>query len=480
MNRVRLSLPIASTWWLGVCLTLWATLGVAAGNTPAGVSVPRFERVQLDNGAVLLMMERHDVPLIAFDASLRGGAMLDPDGAEGCAHLLAGLLEKGAGKRDAFAFADAIAAVGGTIHTGTETESITVSGSFMSRDRGLMIELLADLLQRPRLDRSEFDALRAREIETLRAIKDSDLGSLTAVYGKAALFSGHGYGKPVDGSEAGLAAVTHEQLRQHYQDHVGADRLILTVVGDFATADMKSLLTQAFTGWRRSDKAVVNPTAAARVTGRSVVLIDAPTSVQSYFWAGNVGVSRAYPQRAALDVANTLLGGRFTSLLNTELRIRTGLTYGASSGFERLTQPGAWQLTSFTQTATTIAAIDLALDVVDRLHGTAIDAAMIESGKAYVLGQFPLALETSAQWANALGDLAFYGLDRSYIEQRAAQLNAVTLVQAQQVIRDAFPTPDNLVLVVIGNAAQIREGLRKYGPITEMKLADPAFAAQVR
>jgi len=300
------------------------------------------------------------------------------------------------------------------------------------------------------------------------------------LYGAAALFAGHGYGKPTGGSEAGLSAVTYEQLRQYYQDQIGADRLILTVVGDFATAEMKSLLTRAFSSWRKAGKAFVNPTTAARVVGRRVVLIDAPTSVQSYFWAGNVGVSRSYPQRAALDVANTLLGGRFTSLLNSELRIRTGLTYGASTSFERLTQPGAWHLTSFTQTATTIEAIDLALDVVDRWHGGVIDAAMIESGKAYVLGQFPLALETSAQWASALGDLEFYGLDRSYIEQRAAQLNAVTLAQAQQVIRDEFPTRDNLTLVVIGNAAQIREGLRKYGPITEMKLTAPTFAVPSR
>lgn len=478
MNSSRLTrLPFiairAAVISVGVCLV--TTLGLAA-SAPAGVTVPAFDRVVLDNGAVLLLMERHDIPLIAFTAQLRGGAMTDPLGAEGSASVLANLLEKGAGKRNAFEFADAIAAVGGSIGSGADTESISVAGSFLSKDRALMIELLADMLQRPRLDRTEFETLRTRQIDFLRAAKDSSLGSLTPIYGDAAVFGNHPYGKPSIGSEAGLAAVSHEQITRYYQEQMGADRLILSVVGDFRTSELKSLLTRAFSGWRKADTALIQPTPAPRVTGRRVLLVDAPTSVQSYFWAGNIGVSRSNPDRATLDVVNTLLGGRFTSLLNSELRIRTGLSYGASSRFDRLTQLGTWQLTSFTKTATTIEAIDLALDVVDRLHGNAIDTAMLDSSKAYVLGQFPLALETSSQWAGALGDLEFYRLDKRYIEERAAQIAAVTMAQAQRAIQDEFPTRDNLTLVVIGNAAQIRDGLKKYGPLTEMKLSDPVFS----
>ena len=454
------------------CFVAIPSLGFAA----ATVQIPKYERIALTNGAVLLLMERHDVPLIAFSADLRGGAMTDPVTASGSASLLANLLEKGAGSRDAFAFADAIAAVGGAIATSADTESINVSGSFLNKDRALMIELLADMLQRPQLQRDEFESLRARQIDFLRAAKDSDLGSLTSVYGAAALFGNHVYGKSTIGSEAGLAAITHEQLTRYYREQIGADRLILTIVGDFKTADLKPLVSKAFAGWRKADQAFLKPAPPTKVTGRRVLLVDAPTSVQSYFWAGNVGVSRSFPQRAPLDVVNTLFGGRFTSLLNSELRIRTGLSYGASSRFDRMLEPGAWELTSFTKTASTIEAIDLALDVVKRLHGDIIDATMLDSSKAYVEGQFPLALETSAQWANALGDLEFYGLDRSYIDQRLSALAAVTLEDARQVVQAQFPTADNLTLVVIGNAAAIRDGLRKFGPVTEMKLSDPTFA----
>jgi len=456
------------------CVLPGSSIAATAGT---GVTIPAYERVQLANGAVLLLMERHDVPLIAFNAIVRGGAMTDPDNQSGMANLLAGLLEKGAGKRDALAFANTLASVGGAISASANMESIEVDGSFLSRDQVLMTELLADVLQRPRLESAQFDAVRARQIEFIRSAKDSELGSVLPLYARAALFAGHPYGKSAIGSEAGLAAITHDALTHQYREQFGADRLIIAVAGDFKTASLKQALSRAFADWHKADAPLPLSTAATQVKGRRVVLIDAPESVQSYFWAGNVGVAKKAPERAALDVVNTLFGGRFTSMLNSELRIRTGLSYGARSRFERLTQPGAWQMSSFTRTDATIQAIDLALTVLDRLHSEPIDAAMLASGKAYVQGQFPLALETADQWASTLADLEFYGLDRHYIDDYGPALAAVTDADARKVIADDFPASSDLTLVVIGPAAAIRDGLRKYGPMTEMKLSDDTFIA---
>jgi zinc protease len=449
---------------------------LAAGNN--GVKVPPFERVQLPNGAVVLLMERHDVPLIAFSAVLRGGAVSDPADASGLASLLAGLLQKGAGSRDAVQFAETVASVGGQIDTAASTESISISGSFLARDQQLMVELLADMLQRPKLELAQFDTLRARQIEFIRAAKDSDLAALAPIYGEANLFGAHPYGHPVDGSEASLAAIKHATLQRYYQEQVGADRLIVAVAGDFKAAQLKQRISRAFSGWRKAGAALQPIAKAQPVASRRVLLIDAPESVQSYFWAGNVAVAKRDPRRAALDVTNTLFGGRFTSMLNTELRIRTGLSYGASSHFDRLVQPGPWALSSFTQTDTTIQALDLALATLDKLHESGLDPTMLESGKSYVQGQYPLALETSAQWASQLATLEFYGLDRRYIDDYSAALAAVSLPDAKQAIGQVFPPSAQLAIVVIGNASAIREGLRKYGPLTEMKLADPAFSPE--
>lgn len=454
---------------LAVMLTAMCQLALA------DMRVPPFERVELANGTVLLLMERHEVPLISFKAVLRGGALTDPVRQPGMSSLLAAMLEKGAGSRDAFAFADALADVGATMGAYADAENITIRGSFLARDRTLMIELLNDMLQRPHLPAGEFEALRARHIEFIRAAKDSDLASLVEVYGRAAFFKNHPYGRPVMGSEAGLAAIAHGDLQRHYQAYLGADRLILAVTGDFKMSQMKQALSRAFAGWRKAGAPLPRAPAPLPPDGRRVLLVDAPDSVQSYFWLAGPGVARDFAERAPLDVVNTVFGGRFTSMLNSELRVRSGLSYGAGSGFERFIQPGDWNMSSFTRTQTTAEAIDLALAVLDTLHEKALDPEQLASGRSYVQGQFPLALETPRQWANVLADLEFYELRRDYIDGYGAAVAAVTEPDAERVIRMRFPNSHALTLVVIGNATAIRDSLRKYGPLTEMKLSDPTF-----
>lgn len=460
-----------------VAVAIVGTLTASSAFAANGVKTPNFEKVKLANGATLLLMERHDVPLISFNAVIRGGALTDPDNGLGTAGLLAGLLEKGAGERDAKTFAETVASVGGSIETGASTESVSVSGSFLARDQKLMVELLADVLQRPRLEQAQFETLRDRNIEFIRAAKDSDRSSLTSIYGAVSLFGAHPYGRPVGGSEASLAAIKHADVRQYYADHVGADRLIISVAGDFKTAQLKSLLSRAFSTWRKAGQALPVLPQQTPVTARRVLLVDAPDAVQSYFWAGDVNVARKDPRRASLDIVNTLFGGRFTSMLNTELRIRSGLSYGASSRFDRMSEGGSWELGSFTRTEKTIEAIDLAFATLDQLHAGSIDQPQLDSAKSYVLGQYPLGLETASQWAYQLATLEFYGLDRSYIDEYSAKLAAVSLDDARRVIGDVIPPSERMVLVVIGKAAAIRDDLRKYGPITEVKLSDPEFQA---
>lgn len=466
MNPVRQFVLVIAT----VC-SLTATSVFAA----SAVKTPNFEKVKLSNGATLLLMERHDVPLIAFSAVIRGGALTDPQDRFGTANLVAGLLEKGAGDRDANAFAETVASVGGSIETGASTESISVSGSFLARDQKLMVELLADVLQRPRLDEAQFETLRDRYIEFIRAAKDSDRSSLTSIYGAASLFGTHPYGRPVGGSEASLASIKHSDVKRYYQDNVGADRVIIAVAGDFKTAQLKSLLSRAFSNWRKAEQPMPNVPKPASVTTRRVLLVDAPDAVQSYFWAGDVNVEKKDPRRASIDIVNTLFGGRFTSMLNTELRIRSGLSYSASSRFDRMADGGSWEFGSFTRTEKTIEAIDLAFATLDRLHAGALDNPQLESAKSYVLGQYPLGLETASQWASQMATLEFYGLDRSYIDDYGTALSAVQLDAARSVVSEVIPSSQQLVLVVIGKAEAIRDGLRKYGPLTEMKLSDPGF-----
>lgn len=450
----------------------------AAAARPPGVQVPPLERIVLPNGITLVMMQQREVPLIAFAAVLRGGAVADPAGKAGVASMYAGLLEKGAGTRDAYAFADAVEGAGGSFGAGADTEAVTLRGQFLSRDRALMLELLSDALRRPRLDAQQFASLRERQIEFIKAAKDSNPSGLIDAYGRALLFSGHPYGSSMYGSERSLAAIRLEDVQAYYHDQVGADRLTLVFTGDIDAAWLRQAVTAAFADWPRASRAAPVLSVLAPVVGRKVLLIDSPGSVQTYFWLANVGVSRRFAQRAVLDVVNTLYGGRFTSILNTELRIRSGLTYGAGSGFTRGSVPGSFAISSFTQTDNTTKAIDLALATLDTLHRDGVAPAMVGSARSYVLGQYPTRLETAAHWAGALADLELYGLGPEYINDYGAALLRVTTQDARGLIDRVFPTSQNLVMVLIGDAARIRGAVAKYGPVTEMPLSAGDFAPQ--
>jgi predicted Zn-dependent peptidase len=466
---------------LGAFAVALATLAPAIAAAPppkvtAGVQVPAHQRFVLPNGLTILLVPKKDVPTIAFAGFVRSGALADPAEKPGVGSLVAGLLDRGAGKRSAYEFADAVEGVGGRFDAAAGAEAINVGGQFLSRDRALMIELLADALMRPHFDAGEFASYRDREIEFIKSAKDSDPSQIIGIYGRAALFGKHPYGRPQGGSERSLAAITQGDVVAYHAANFGADRTTLVFAGDLDPKWMKQALTTAFGGWAKAKSTLPSLPPAKRVSGRHVLLVDSPGAVQTYFWLGNVGVNRRYSGRPALDLVNTLYGGRFTSLLNTELRIKSGLTYGASSRFTRATVAGEFAIRSFTQTDTTAQALDLTLKTLDDLKHGGLEPDMLESARAYVLGQYPLQLETAAHWAVALADLEFYGLGADYIEGYGPALAQVDLAETAAVTADAFPRPADLVIVLIGDAAKIRDVAQKYGPVTEMKLSDPDFA----
>jgi zinc protease len=441
------------------------------------VRVPAHERLSLASGVALVLVPRRDVPLVAFNAVLRGGGLSDPSSRPGVASMVAGLLEKGAGERSAYAFADVVEGVGGSFGAGAGPEAISVRGVFLARDQQLMLELLADALLRPMLAAEELEELAARHIELIKAAKDSDPSELIGTYGRALLFGDHPYGRPVFGSEASLAAIDRDDVLRYYDGQFGGERLVLVLAGDFDPDLLARLAADSFSRWPRTP---APPPALARpraLAGRRVLLVDFPGSAQTYFWIGNVGVDRRYPRRAALDLVNTLFGGRFTSLLNTELRIKSGLSYGARSGFARGSVPGEFSLRSFAQTENTGRALDLALRTLERLRHEGVTREMLDSARAYTLGQYPLGLETAADWAEMLAEIELYGLGKGYIDDYPAQIAAVGVAEAQAVIEEAFPRADSVAVVAIGDAARIRGAVEEYGPVSQIALTDPEFAA---
>ena len=455
-----------------LCVVLSLLAGLAWS---ADITLPDYERVALENGVVLLLSEKHDVPLIGLRAVVRGGSVTDPAGKAGLTELLATVMQKGAGDRNAAEFAAAAAGVGGRLSISSDVESVAVSAEFLSRDAELMIELVSDVLLQPTLTEAEFIKERERAIGLIKAAKDADPNDLMPYYANGFLFGDHPYGSPTIGSEASLADIEHADLVEHYANNFGGDRLIVSVVGDFDLAALKARLSRVFGGWAPAPGELVSVPAPETAPGPRVLLVDKPGATQTYFWFGDKGVAIDYPQRAELNLANTVFGGRFTSMLVTELRVNSGLTYSARSTIDRRSQPGSVMIKSFTETGTTIEAIDLAISVLGRLLDGGLDDAMMASARNYIMGQFPPSLETGSSVANMLAFLEQHGLDRSYIDEYGAALAAATEDSVARSIAEVYPDRDGLVFVIIGDADVIRDDIAKYGSVTEMSITEPRF-----
>lgn len=458
-----------------VCLAVLALVFAAAPVSANDAILPAALRTVLPNGAVVILNEKPEVPLVGFRVMLRSGAVTDPVGKAGLAALCAEMLEKGAADLDAAAFAEAVDSVGGRLHASGGLEAITIAGDFLARDSGLMVELLSDMLRKPALSEEEFRKLRERRINAIRAAKDSDPAELLPEYADAYLFGDHPYGRPSGGSEQSLAAITHADVQGFYERQMGGDRLIIVISGDIDAAAMQPVLARAFGDWRPAAGSLPEIPAPAPQPGGRLLLVDKPGATQTYFWLGNVGVARDFDRRAELELANTHFGGRFTSMLNSALRVESGLTYGAGSYLMQPSRPGSVAISSFTRTDATVEAIDMAIGVLGRLHNSNFAAETIDSARNYVLGQFPIQLETAADLAAQFAELEFYGLPAETIDGYGDALHAATPESIDAVIDDVYPLPEELVFVLIGDAEAIREDVARYGEVTEITLSLPVF-----
>lgn len=439
------------------------------------VELPPFKKVVFDNGLTVLLLERHQLPLINFHWLLKtGGSINDPAGREGVAYLTAQLLRKGTAARSADQFSEAVDFVGGACDAGASLDFATGEAEFLKKDSALALELLSDMLEHPTFPTNEITKLVQQEIDGITEAK-SVPRQVMGRYFNRFLFGQHPYARPVGGDEKTLAVISPEDIVSFYSSHYAPNAMILAVVGDFAAADMESALRKSLGAWASKKVDATPLPQPAKITGRHVLMIDKPDSTQTFFELGNVGLERTNADWVGVEVVNTLFGGRFTSMINNELRIQSGLTYGAASHFSSHPLPGSFTISSYTPNATTERAIDMALDVLKRLHEKGITDAQLKSAKAYIKGQFGPTMETSDQLAGLLTDLEFYGLGSDEINRYFERIDAVTLADAKRIIETYYPL-DGLSFVLIGQSAVVEPVAKKLATdIAKKSITDPGF-----
>jgi predicted Zn-dependent peptidase len=450
------------------------SLCAAAGLPAQSIHLPPHEKIVLKNGLTILLLEKHVVPIVNLTALVKTGAAADPMGQEGLASITAGLLRKGTEKRKAQQFAADLDFTGGSFEAEAGADYSTVSAEFINKDISRGLELFSDAMLHPTFPNGEVEKSLAQSLDGVRSAKD-EARSVMGAYYDAYLFSGKGYGRAVDGDEISLTRIHRDGVAKFYGSYYAPGNTILAVAGDFRSADMQKQLEEIFGAWPSKPVTPVKIPAMVPVKGQRLLLIDKPDATQTYFAIGNVGTAAGDPDRVAIRVVNTVFGGRFTSLLNEALRVESGLSYGAMSAFDPRKAPGPFGIYSFTKNESTAQAIDLALQVLQKLHSAGITAEELASAKSYIKGQFPPSLETSKQLAKLIAMHEFYGLDDSEVNDLEARIDAVTPAIAQQVIQKHFPT-DNLVFTLIGKSSEIGPAVRKYAEKQDTReISAPGF-----
>ena len=438
------------------------------------IHIPPHEKVVFKNGLTVLLLEKHGVPIVNFAALVKTGAAADPQGEEGLASITAQLLRKGTQRRTAQQFAADADFTGGSVEADAGADFSTVAGEFLNKDLTRGLDLFSDTLLHPVFPQAEVDKLLAQSLDGVHAAKD-EARSVLGTYYDAYLFNGNGYGRTSDGDEISLTKIHRDAIVKFYETYYAPGNIILAVAGDFQTADMKKKLEDIFGQWPSKPVTPVKIPVLPPVKGKKLLLIDKPDATQTYFAIGNVATAAGDPDRVAIRLVNTVFGGRFTSLLNEALRVESGLTYGAVSAFDPRKAPGPFGIYSYTKNESTVQAIDMALQVLQKLHKQGITADELASAKSYIKGQFPPSLETSRQLAQLIVVNEFYGLDDREINDLEARIDAVTPALAQQVIQKHFPT-ENLVFTLIGKRSEIAAGVQKYAEKQDARvISEPGF-----
>ena len=449
-------------------------LGIAWTCSAQALKLPPHEKIVLKNGLTLLLMEKHGVPIVNVAAIVKGGAVADPTGQEGLASVTAGLLRKGTVKRSAQQFAADLDFIGGEFSADASADYTAISSEFLEKDVDRGLELFSDAVLHPTFAQAEVEKLLVQEIDGIKAAKD-EAQSVALNYYYGYLFNKHPYGRPGGGDELSLARIKRDAIAKFYETNYSPGNTILAVAGEFNAAEMRAKIEQALGSWTAKASALPAIPAPPPVKGKKLLLVDKPDSTQTFFVFGNVGIAENDPDRVAIRVVNTIFGGRFTSELNEALRVESGLTYGAQSFFDSRKEPGAFAIYSFTKNESTVQAIDLALQILAKVHKDGVTAEQLASARAYIKGQFPPSIETSEQLAKRIAANEFYGLGDDEINQLEARIDAVTPEIAKQVIAKHFPE-DNLVFMLIGKASEIGPGVRKYAAQQDTrKISDPGF-----
>lgn len=416
----------------------------------------------------VLCAHRPGLPLVDLQVVLRAGVELDPPELAGLATLTGEMIEEGTLTRTSFEIAEHMDRLGASLSVRAGWDQTTISLHTLSTRFEEALSLTGDVIRNATFPEAEFRRRRDERLASLLQERDEPTALAARALMAAVYGAGHPYGRSARGTRATVARLERDTLVAFHDRQYRPGNAFLVVAGDVGADAATVAIESAFNGWSGNTAVVQPPAEVVRPAGMSIHLVDRPGAPQSEIRIGTAGPPRRTPDYAAAVVANTVLGGSFTSRLNLRLREEKGYTYGARSSFAFRRGPGPFAAGAAVFTDVTAAAIVDAVHEIRRLNEEPVGEDELERARSYWILGLPRRLETAAAMAVQLAELHLHDLPSSTILETAERVRAVTAADVQQVAR-AHLDPATMSVVVVGDAARVRGALEaiELGPVLD-------------
>jgi len=425
------------------------------------VRFPPFKEATLANGLQLVVIEHHEQPVVSVTLSFRAGGIYDPPGKEGLSSLVAELLSKGTDNRNAEQIAGTIEGVGGTLSASSADDFLTISADALSDQAGLVLDLLGDVTLHPTFPESELELARTRALSTLALELSQPSAVAQRFFGKE-IYGRNPYGRSA--TRESYRAVTRDDVTQFARQRLRPAGALLVVAGDVTDAQVQEFVAKAFEGWRGAPPpSAALPVPATRVA-TDILLVHRPGSAQANIALGNTTILPTDPIYYPGRVATQVLGGGADSRLFLVLREQKSWTYGAYASLHRYRGLGYWQATAEVRTEVADSALRELLHQIERIRTEVIPDSELAATKGFLVGTFPLTIETPSQIASQVANVKLLGLGDEYLRLYRDRLGAVTALQARAAAARLYRR-GALSIVVVGDGAKLYDRLQGIAPL---------------
>jgi zinc protease len=414
---------------------------------PAGAAKPIAHREVLPNGIVLLVAERPAVPIVVVRAFTRAGAVLDPPDRAGLANLTGALLTRGTAKHTGPQLDSKIEFVGGSLSAGAGRDGLTASLAVLKKDLGLGLDLLAEVLLTPTFPEDELKR-KAAQIQAAIKRSEEDPGTVASRALARFVFPKHPYGMPVEGTVESVGRLTRDDVVRFHGANVRPDTTIVAVVGAVTVDDARREILARFGSWQAPQESPPSvPVAAAGGPPQAETIEKELT--QATILQGRQAIRQTDPDYFPLTVASYVLGGGSASRLYSRVREEGGLAYAVYSYANPAKYGASFIVSAQTRTAEVPKVIEIMREELARMTREPVTERELKLAKEYLIGSFPLRLDTSSKVADFVVAIEEQGLGLDYADRYKERVAKVTAADVQRVAAKYF-APDTFNRVVVG------------------------------